>query len=144
MTVPVQMGCEPGAVGAGALNIEREEMAELPFLCVELFVATAVSRDTDGALDTTDDIDGDGGVDVLVGVDSDDDFPIGSACRMLVMAVASAPGSGGQHETVGRTEGQEYDECLGATGSYSVTARAAAARIKPAAGVTDRSTARTP
>lgn len=30
VTVPAQMECEPDAVGAGALNTEREDMAEPP------------------------------------------------------------------------------------------------------------------
>jgi hypothetical protein len=59
-----------------------------------LFVTSPVGGNADGALGTAHDIDGHRGVDVLVSVDPPTTtFPIGSACRMLVMTVGSPPGT---------------------------------------------------
>ena len=70
-----QVGGESGPVEAGALHAEAEDLAERGRPLGWLLVAAAVGGDADRSLGSTDGIDGHGGVDVLVGIDPDDDFP---------------------------------------------------------------------
>jgi hypothetical protein len=129
--VPVlaQVAGESGAVGTGALDAEAKDLSELGSPLGELFVSTAVGGDAEVALDAADDVDNDRGVHVLVGVVSDDDFPDRPSL---------------QDAGHGRAGGQDCDERLVEQAPIGSLPAWPAARIEPAAAVTDRSTARTP
>lgn len=66
---------EPGTVGTGALDAEAKDLPELGSPLGELLVSAAIRGDAEVALGAADDVDSDRGVHVLMGVDSDDDFP---------------------------------------------------------------------
>ena len=75
MSVSAQEGSEGGAVGAGALDAERDDLPERVRPGEKLFETAGIGGNGEGSEDAADGVEHRGDVDVLVGIDADDDVP---------------------------------------------------------------------
>jgi hypothetical protein len=75
MPVAPDERCQGGAVGAGALNAERDDLAKRCRPAQKLPESTRICRDRQGSQDAADRIQDRGDVDVFMGIYADDNLP---------------------------------------------------------------------